>query len=72
MSFKASYEWDISFNWVIQLFVQKLILDNNKETSDGMRYQPFVLGIHQLLVDSLHKGPVMWAVLPCHDFMNCM
>ena len=29
-------------------------------------YWPFVMGIHQGLVDSPHKGPVMWKKFLCH------
>ena len=35
-------------------------------------YWPFVRGIYWGLVDSLHKGPVMWKSFPCHDaIMAC-
>ena len=30
---------------------------------------PFLRGIHQWLVDSPHKGPVMWKTLPSHDII---
>ena len=33
----------------------------------ALDYWPFVKGIHWWPVDSLHKGPVMWKVFPCHD-----
>ena len=32
-------------------------------------YWPFVRGIHQSLVDSHHKGPVMEKAFPCHDII---
>ena len=30
---------------------------------------PFVRGIHQWLVDSPHKGTVMWKALPCQNIL---
>ena len=47
------------FSLPIQLFVQKLIQDNNKETIEVLHHRPFVWGIHQLPMDSQHKEPVM-------------
>ena len=31
----------------------------------------FVRGIHQLPVDSLHKGPVEWKMFPFDDVIMC-
>ena len=35
----------------------------------ALHYLAFSEGNHQWLVDSPHKGPVMWIVLSCHDVM---
>ena len=37
------------------------------ENIKAPHYWPFVRGIHQWLVDSPHKGPVMWKAFPYHD-----
>ena len=36
-----------------------------------LHYWPFVRGIHQSLVDSPHKGPVMWKGFLYHDVTLC-
>ena len=46
-----------------RLFVQQLYQANNI----AQHYWSFVRGIHQQLVDSPHKGPVMQTAFPCHD-----
>ena len=33
-------------------------------------YRPFVMGIHQLLVHSMHKEAVTWKVCPCHEVIR--
>ena len=43
-------------DWVLLSWMLSWWCCNNMEKS----YWPFVRGIHQWLVDSLHKGPVMW------------
>ena len=50
--------------------VQQLVPANNKETREALKilhYWLFVRGIHQSLVDSPHKGPIMQKAFPCHD-----
>ena len=42
-----------------QLFVTQLVPANHIENIKALHYWPFVRGIHQLLVDSPHKGPVI-------------
>ena len=48
-------------------FFQQLSQANNKEITKDLYYWPFVMRIHQWLVDSPHKGSVMWDMFPCHD-----
>ena len=62
--------WNKMFQFIIILVLYMLIhcsgthscmLHDEVMTWKRFRhYWPFVLGIHQSLVDSLHKGPVMW------------
>ena len=47
-----------------QLFVQQLFQLNNKGNLKALHYWPFEWWIHQWLVDSPHKGPVMQKALP--------
>ena len=81
------YKWIIglvSYNEVIHAKI-KGSLDTDKTCiraqimDDGIilstlfpHYWPFVQGIHQLLVDSQHKGPVMqgWYSLCCYPIYN--
>ena len=59
-----------------QLFVQQLVHDNSKANIKVLYYWPFVWGIHQWLVDSPHKGPIMQKAIPCLDvimiYMLCL
>ena len=50
-----------------QLFVQQFSQADIKLNIKGLHHWPFVKGIHWWPVDSLHKGPVMRNVSPCHD-----
>ena len=50
-------------NW---LFVQRYVLADNKENTDVLYYQPFVRGIHQWLVNSLHSGHLTHLSLVLH------
>ena len=46
---------------------------NNKGIIKALHHWPFVRGIHQSLVDSLHKGPVVQSLFQCHDsIMLCL
>ena len=46
-----------------KMFFQQLVQAYGKENVEG-HYWPFVRGIHQSLVDSPHKGPVIQKALP--------
>ena len=46
--------------------------DQQQINIKGPHYWSFVRGIHQWLVDSLHKGPVMQTEFPCHNFFMCI
>ena len=50
-----------------QLFVQLLVLADNKGNTKALHHWPFVKGINHWPVDSSHKGPVMRKVFPFHD-----
>ena len=50
----------------VWLCVQQLVRNNNKKNQNSA-YCPFVKGIHQWLVDSPRKGPVMQKLFPCHN-----
>ena len=52
------------------LFVQDLVRVNNKQTSKRCIAGPFVRWIHQWLVVSHHKGPVMRKCFPWCDVIN--
>ena len=58
-------------SFVIRMVVKQLMHTHIKETSI---YVLLALceGIHQWLVNSLHKGPVMWKKLPCDDIMMAL
>ena len=49
-----------------RLFVQPLVLPNIKVSIRWQYYWSFVNGIYRWSPVSLHKGPVMRKVLPCH------
>ena len=51
----------------ILLFLQQLSEANSKEKIRAPHYWPFVRGIHQWLVVSIHKGSVMQNQFPCHN-----
>ena len=51
------------------LFIQQADIKGNIK---GPHYWPFVRGIHQSLVGSLHKGPVMRNAPPCDDVIMCL
>ena len=44
-------------------------LVTNKENIKALYYWPFVMGIHQLLVDSPHKEPAMMKACPYKDII---
>ena len=52
-----------------QLFVQQIVQANREENIKAAHYWPSVWGIHQWLVDSLHKEPVMFKSCPHHDII---
>ena len=58
-----------------QMFIQQLVQFNNKGSNIRIQhYWPSVNGIHQWLVDSPHKGPVMQNMLLLEDatmMQNC-
>ena len=43
--------------------------DKQHRNMKALHYWPFEMGIHQWLVDSPHKGPVMQKAFPCYDIM---
>ena len=49
------------------LCVQLIVQANSKENIKALYYWPFVIWIHQWLVDPHHKEPVMWKTFACHD-----
>ena len=53
--------------YIYKLFVQQLAQANEAENIKSLQHWCFVRGIHQWVVDSPHKGPVMWKAFPCHD-----
>ena len=64
--------WHLKLPALPTVFFQQLVRANNKENK-AHYYWTFVRGIHQYLVDSPHKGPVMWIALPHNDtVMNCL
>ena len=51
-----------------RLFVKKVLQANCKENIKAKDYWFFVWGTNlRWVVDSPHKGPVMWKESPCHD-----
>ena len=52
-------------DWQLCLFCIKP--SKSESNIKASHHWPFVRGIHQSLVDSPHKGPVMWKGFPCHD-----
>ena len=52
-----------------QMFIQQLVQASIKATLKLCITWLFLREIYQWLVDSPHKGPVMWIVLSCHDVM---
>ena len=50
-------------NW---LFVRRFVQNYFKENSEALHNWPFERGIHWRAIDSLHKGPVLWKMFPCH------
>ena len=57
----------------ISLFVQQCVQVNYNESINDPHHWLSVRGVHQSLVDSPHKGPVIWKVFSCHDvFMVCL
>ena len=65
---------DVSNHWQINCLFNSLFrLTTEEHQSFSLwtsHYWPFVRGIHQSLVDSPHKGPVMQKVFPIHDISN--
>ena len=59
----ATWSWLSVSSTACRQCVQQLVLADNKATI----YWPFVRGIHQWMVDSPHKGPVMSKGFCCHD-----
>ena len=51
----------------IGLCVQQLVQNNIKENIYSLHHWQFVMAIHQWLVDSAHKGPVMKIAFICHN-----
>ena len=60
-------------HWVSnqQRLIVKLLFQaiNSKKYTKAGYYLPFVKEIHQWLVDSLHRGPVILKAFPCSDIM---
>ena len=63
-----------------QLFVQQLVLTNNKENIKASHYQPFVRGIHQWLANYFYKAPhsvcpqyrnLSYGITSSCDFYHC-
>ena len=52
-----------------QMFVQQLVQASIKATLKLCTTWLLLRENHQWLVDSPHKGPVMWIVFSCHDVM---
>ena len=50
--------------------LKKLIQADNKEAIQSMHDWPFVLGIHQWLVESLHKVPMIWKMCPIENILS--
>ena len=54
------------------LFVEPFLQAYIKDSIKDAHYWPFVRGIHQWLVDSPHKGPVMHEAFACHEVIMGM
>ena len=60
--------WELwLFKSLAAVFVQQLVKTINKWYIKVLHYWPFVRGIHQSLVDSPHKGPVMQMEFLWHE-----
>ena len=59
--------WSHLISLAIWLFAQRLNHANKTNTIRVLHHWPFVRGNHQSLVDSPHKGSVMWKAFPSHD-----
>ena len=54
----------------VQLFVQQFVRANDKGNTKTPDYWPIVTGIHQWLVDSSHKRPVMRKGFRCQGIIS--
>ena len=65
--------WDSAItvvSLVMHLFVKNPKQTNNKENVKDPYHLYFAMGIHQWMVDSPHKCPLMQKAFPCSDIIS--
>ena len=66
-----SYQWSTLVAGLTNTLLNSSTVCSDKQHRNmkALHYWPFERGIHQWLVDSPHKGPVMQKAFPCYDIM---
>ena len=71
IQFKERPPYDFVSAPVPRLLVQRFVQANIAEIINAPQYQSFVMGIHRLPMDFLHKGPVIQKVCPYAVTSSC-